>query len=99
MSSAVPTDDTRLTDIEQLVAYVSSREKRPEDWVVGTEHEKFGWWPDRQSPPDYHDPRGIGAVLKGFVEFGWVPHLEEGSIVALSRDKATITLEPAVSLN
>jgi glutamate--cysteine ligase len=98
VSSLVPVDDTLLISPSQLVDYVSSREKSREQWVIGTEHEKFGWWPDRGSPPTYDDPRGIRAVLEAFTTLGWVPHEENGAIVALARGGATITLEPGGQL-
>ncbi len=98
VSSLVPVDDTQLTSSEQLIEYVSSREKTRDRWVIGTEHEKFGWWPDRVGPPTYEDPRGIRAILEGFASRGWVPHEENGAVVALARGGATITLEPGGQL-
>ncbi len=56
MSSQVHEDATRLEDLDQLVEFMAAGGKPVDRWVIGTEHEKLGWWPDRGAPPDYHDP-------------------------------------------
>ena len=40
-------------------------------------------------------PRGVDRILRELIErFGWEPEEQDGNIIALSRDKAQITLEP-----
>ncbi len=98
MSSHVHQDDTHVTEQAQLIAYIEAGYKKQEAWVVGTEHEKFGWWADRACPPDYFDERGIGALLDCFAENGWQGSREDGRLLALARNGATITLEPGGQL-
>ena len=95
MSSQVHEDDTPLEDVGQLVQFMAQGGKPVDQWVIGTEHEKLGWWPARGLPPDYHDPRGIGALLESLADTaGWTATREGPAIIALARDRATLTLEP-----
>jgi glutamate--cysteine ligase len=80
---------------DQLVAFHASGARAPQDWRIGTEHEKFGFRLDDLRPPTYEGEQGIGALLKGLTRFGWQPVEEGGNIIALLRDDASITLEPA----
>ncbi len=99
MSSLLADDSTPLTDPAQAVAYMASGGKPRERWVIGTEHEKIGWWPDRGRHPDWADPRGIRALLETLAaEAGWAATREGDDIIALARGKATITLEPGGQL-
>lgn len=99
MSSLTHVDATPIEDRAQLVAYLEAGGKPPERWVVGTEHEKLGWWPDLGAYPTYEGERGIGALLARLAaEHGWTPVREGGHIIALARDRATITLEPGGQL-
>lgn len=95
MSSLTFSDETPLHSVSQLVAWMLDGAKPRERWVVGTEHEKFGWWPDQGTYPTFEGPRGIGEVLRRLVaERGWLPTFEGDDIIALSRGAARITLEP-----
>lgn len=99
MSSLVQEDSTPIKDISQLVAWMAAGAKPAERWVVGTEHEKFGWWPDLGTFPTFEGPRGIGALLERMAATGeWQVTREGKDIIALSRNRATITLEPAGQL-
>ena len=89
------TDSPRITGKDQLVAFHASGARAPQDWRIGTEHEKFGFRLDDLRPPSYEGEQGIGALLKGLTRFGWQPVEEGGNIIALLRDDASITLEPA----
>ena len=89
------TDSPRITGKDQLVAFHASGARAPQDWRIGTEHEKFGFRLDDLRPPAYEGEQGIGALLKGLTRFGWQPVEEGGNIIALLRDDASITLEPA----
>ncbi len=99
MSSQTHDDATRLEDTEQLVEYMLARAKPSSEWVIGTEHEKIGWWPERGAYPTWEDPKGISALLEALErEAGWTGAREGKDIIALSRDGASITLEPGGQL-
>ncbi|HEY5613890.1 MAG TPA: glutamate--cysteine ligase [Lysobacter sp.] len=81
-----------------LVEYLASGARPEADWKIGTEHEKFGFRTDDLRPPTFDGERGIEAVLKGLVQFGWAPVEEAGRVIALTRDDASVSLEPAGQL-
>ncbi|WP_268603338.1 hypothetical protein, partial [Escherichia coli] len=87
--------DTPITDRSQLVEVIASGEKPRAQWRIGTEHEKFGFRLDDLRPPTFEGERGIEALLNGLVRFGWEPVQENGNTIALLRDGASVTLEPA----
>ena len=49
-------------------------------------------------PPGYDGERGIGAMLRGLAGLGWQAVEENGVLIALQRDGASVTLEPAGQL-
>jgi len=98
MSSPSHAGDTPITHRDQLVAVLASGEKPRGDWRIGTEHEKFGFRLDDLRPPEFDGERGIEALLKGLVRFGWAPVEEHGRVIALLKDDASVTLEPAGQL-
>ena len=98
MSSPSHVADTPLTDRSQLVDYIASGEKPRAAWRIGTEHEKFGFRLDDLMPPTFEGERGIEALLTGLTRFGWVPVQEDGHTIALLKDGASVTLEPAGQL-
>jgi glutamate--cysteine ligase len=84
---------------QQLIDYLASGEKPREAWRIGTEHEKFGFRTDDLRPPEFEGDRGIRALLEGIAaRYGWDIAREGETPVALIRDKANITLEPAGQL-
>ncbi len=82
----------------QLVEYLAAGSRPAADWKIGTEHEKFVFRTDDLRPPPYDGERGIGALLQGIAGCGWEPVVEDGNLIALARDKASVTLEPAGQL-
>ena len=100
MSGPTPETAEARTVIEgkaQLVEYLAEGCKPPEDWHIGTEHEKFPFLTDTLEPVPYDGPRSIRALLEGMAErFGWKPVLENGNIIALSDPNGlgSISLEP-----
>ena len=103
MSSPSHTADTPISGRNQLVDYLASGGKPKADWRIGTEHEKFGFRLDDLRPPTFDGERGIEALLEGLVRFGWTPVREsvDGNpprTIALVRDGASVTLEPAGQL-
>ncbi|MBI1252425.1 MAG: glutamate--cysteine ligase [Alphaproteobacteria bacterium] len=64
-------------------------------WRIGTEHEKFGFYADTLTPVPYEGERGIGALLENLAaRFDWARTVENGRLIALEKDGASITLEP-----
>src|SRR6476661_6076935 len=95
MSGPSAVKETPLESREQLVEYVASGARAKAQWKIGTEHEKFGFRLDDLRPPTYEGPQGIEAMLRGMTRFGWQPVEEHGKVIALLRDGASVTLEPA----
>jgi glutamate--cysteine ligase len=87
--------DVPIDDRSQLVEFLASGSKPPEQWRIGTEHEKFGFRLDDLRPLPWDGPQGIEAVLRGLTRFGWAPVEENGKLIALLKDGASVTLEPA----
>jgi glutamate--cysteine ligase len=103
MSGPSSASDTPITDHRQLAEVLASGEKPREAWRIGTEHEKFGFRLDDLRPPAFDGPRGIEALLKGLARFGWTPYEERidqgpARVIALTKDMASVTLEPAGQL-
>ena len=98
MSSPSHAGDTPITHRDQLVAVLASGEKPRGDWRIGTEHEKFGFRLDDLRPAEFDGERGIEALLRGLARFGWAPVEEHGRVIALLKDDASVTLEPAGQL-
>ena len=84
-----------ITGKEQLIAFHAAGARAKDDWRIGTEHEKFVFRLDDLSPPPFDGPQGIEALLKGMTRFGWQPVEENGRVIALLREGASVTLEPA----
>lgn len=98
MSSPSAVADTPITARNQLVGYLADGGKPKDAWGIGTEHEKFGFHLDDLRPPTFDGPRGIEALLTGLTRFGWQPVREHDRTIALLRDGASVTLEPAGQL-
>ncbi|MCD9045317.1 glutamate--cysteine ligase [Luteimonas sp. MHLX1A] len=98
MPTSSPSPDAPILDPRELTAEIASGEKPRPDWRIGTEHEKFGFRLDDLRPPTFDGERGIEALLDGLTRFGWDPVRENGRTVALLRDGASVTLEPAGQL-
>jgi glutamate--cysteine ligase len=98
LSSPSHVAETPITDRDTLVEVLASGEKPEAQWRIGTEHEKFGFRLDDLRPPAFDGERGIEALLNGLTRFGWEPVREGGRTIALLRDGASVTLEPAGQL-
>ncbi len=84
-----------ITGKDQLIAFHAAGARAKDHWRIGTEHEKFVFRLDDLSPPPFDGPQGIEALLKGMTRFGWQPVEEDGRVIALLREGASVTLEPA----
>ncbi|MCW8916612.1 MAG: glutamate--cysteine ligase [Magnetovibrio sp.] len=88
-----------LTDKQSLVEYIESGCKPRDQWLIGTEHEKFAYRLDDLRPLDYEGAQGVKVMLEKLTRFGWEPVTEDGNIIALKQnDGSSITLEPAGQL-
>jgi glutamate--cysteine ligase len=84
---------------EQLIAHLASGCKPPEQWRIGTEHEKFAYHLDNLRPLEYEGEAGVRAMLNAMTRFGWEPVMEGDNVIALTDDTgASISLEPAGQL-
>lgn len=78
-----------------LVEHLASGCKAPEQWRIGTEHEKFGFRIQSHEPVAYEGEAGIRALLENLASsYGWTRGVEGDNIIALEQDGASITLEP-----
>jgi glutamate--cysteine ligase len=84
-----------IESFDQLAAYMESGCKPPEDFRIGTEHEKFGFLTDSHAPLPYDGPRSVRALLEGLRDgYGWTGVQEQGHLIGLERNGANISLEP-----
>ncbi|MBK8285939.1 MAG: glutamate--cysteine ligase [Ahniella sp.] len=99
MSNPIQTADAAIENKAELVDYLASGNKPKDAWRIGTEHEKFGFRTDDLRAPTYEGDRGIGVLLNTMAErFGWEKVVEQGHTIALLRDLASVSLEPAGQL-
>ena len=90
LSGGVP-----ITDKRQLVEHLAGGAKPPEQWRIGTEHEKFVFRLSDHRPVAYEGKDGIRALLEGLMRFGWQPVLDGANLVGLGDGKGgAISLEP-----
>jgi len=94
MSAPPATSGREITSKDQLIESLASGAKPPEDWRIGTEHEKFAFRLDDLRPLPFEGEVGIGAILQGLERFGWEAVREDGNVIALRHDGASVTLEP-----
>ena len=79
----------------ELEAYFQNAGKTREQWRVGTEYEKVGIDRFTGKAIPYFGARGVDRILRELIDrYGWQPEEQDGNIIALTRDKAQITLEP-----
>ena len=87
---------------EDLIKPFQNGEKKPSDFKIGTEHEKFVFHIDTLKPVPFLGESGIENLLLALKKYGWESIIEDGNTIGLSRDKSlgggTITLEPAGQL-
>ncbi len=100
--SAVPEstpNDRPIRDIDELVDVFRAAEKRPEQFRIGTEAEKFAVTAQGE-PLAYEGERGVVAIFEALSQYGWEPEreIEDGPVIALRRGAASITLEPGSQL-
>ena len=90
-----------VSSLDDLLEPFHSACKGTSDFRVGTEAEKFGWLVRERAPLPFAGEVSVQVVLRKLAErFGWKPEREhaQGEVIALLRDKSSITLEPAGQL-
>ena len=90
-------DLERVTSRDQLVRWFESGAKSPDQFKLGTEHEKFPFYRGDLSPVPYAGPRGIEALLSGVASrLSWEKIEDRGHIIGLfdERGGGAISLEP-----
>jgi glutamate--cysteine ligase len=84
-----------IETLDQLAGHLASGSKPRDQFRIGTEHEKFGFALTTHGPLPYDgDGPTVKKMLEGLVRFGWQSVSEDGFVVALKRNGASITLEP-----
>ena len=102
MSAFTPNNMTPIESLYQLKDFMLARCKQPEQWRIGTEHEKFGLVLLKQERPQFIG--GIEEIFLAFEKEGWLavrelnPDGQEGAIISLQKDGASLTLEPGGQL-
>jgi glutamate--cysteine ligase len=85
-----------------LIKPFENGEKKPCDFRIGTEHEKFAFHFDTLKPVSFSEKKGIEALLLSLKKYGWESILEGNNTIGLKRKESlgggTITLEPAGQL-
>ncbi|MEL6860425.1 MAG: glutamate--cysteine ligase [Pseudomonadota bacterium] len=85
----------RLSGKTELVEWFEAGAKPKTDWRIGTEHEKFGFTWDGLRPLPYDGEASIKAMLEGLRDkFGWSPIVENGYLIGLKKNGASVSLEP-----
>lgn len=78
----------------QLIEYFEKGSKPKSDWGIGTEHEKFLFYRPNFKRLAYDSNPGIKDILNYLITEEWCPIIENGNIVGLKKDGASISLEP-----
>ena len=79
---------------DDLVRHLSRGCKPADAWRIGTEHEKFVYDLKSRKPVAYEGRPGIRPLLEGMARFGWQPVREGENIIGLTKDGASLSLEP-----
>jgi len=90
-------DATPIVSRDQLVETLVSGCKPADQWRVGTEHEKFGFYLGDRAPVPYEGPRGIRRLLEAMEYLlGWQPITDRDNLIGLSDPigMGAISLEP-----
>ncbi|MCQ1854688.1 glutamate--cysteine ligase [Neorhizobium galegae] len=91
------TDQTPLTSVSELSAYLAKGARPRQDFRIGTEHEKFAFFRADNSPVPYFGDASISALLKGMEKkLGWEPIMDGDNIIGLGEQSGmgAISIEP-----
>ena len=96
-----PVLDAPIRAYDELLQVFQGAEKPESEFRIGPEMEKPGVDAKTFAPIPYEGDGGVLAVLDSLVsEHGWTPEREsdDGPIIALTRGRASVTLEPGGQL-
>ncbi|KGD86179.1 glutamate--cysteine ligase [Rhizobium sp. YS-1r] len=91
------TDQTPLSSVSELSAYLAKGPRAKEDFRIGTEHEKFAFFQADHRPVPYFGDASISALLKGMeAKLGWEPIMDGENIIGLGEHSGmgAISIEP-----
>lgn len=91
------TDQTPLSSVSELSAYLAQGSRPKDKFRIGTEHEKFVFFAKDNSPVPYFGDASISALLKGMQErLGWEPIMDGANIIGLGEQSGmgAISIEP-----
>ncbi len=90
------TNHKQKLEIDQILDWFKSGEKKHEDYLIGTEHEKFLFTKDNFKRLGYDDENGINKILEEISGDGnWEKIIEDGNAIGLkSFSGSSISLEP-----
>ena len=75
-----------------LINFFEEGCKNKQDWKIGTEHEKFGFFKKNYKPIDYSSIKQIFSGL--YNKFGWEKIYENELIIGMYKNGSSISLEP-----
>ena len=78
----------------ELIKYFCDGVKNNTELKIGTEHEKFIFDKNNFNLIPYEGTVSINSIFEEFIKDGWKPLKEDDNIIALTKKKASITLEP-----
>ena len=88
-----------ISSFSSLTQFLEKGCKEKKDWMIGTEHEKFGYIKETLKPLPYDGTPSITSILMGLKDrYGWKPLTENGNLVGLKKKGAQVTLEPGGQL-
>ncbi|AGB70173.1 MULTISPECIES: glutamate--cysteine ligase [Rhizobium] len=91
------TDQTPLSSVSEMTAYLAAGNKPKEKFRIGTEHEKFVFFRADNSPVPYFGEASISALLTGLQKkCGWDPIMDGDNIIGLGEPTGmgAISIEP-----
>ena len=97
--SAETITEKPIASYDELLSLFHEACKPAEQYRVGAEMEKFGIY-ENGDPIPYDGEKGVYAILRDLAAKGWQPEREkeDGPIIALYREGASVTLEPGSQL-
>jgi glutamate--cysteine ligase len=94
-------DSTPIASRDELIAWFESGSKRPDEYRIGTEHEKIPFFRADHAPVPYGGKEerggGIRSLLEGMqAQSGWTPIMDGAHIIGLHDETGggAISLEP-----
>ena len=88
--AAAPSPEIKSRD--DLARWIAQGEKPRDQWMIGTEHEKFVFQTGTLAPVPYLGESGIRALMEGMIaRFGWEPVMEGANLIALRRPPSELS--------